>query len=389
MTAWAEAGFSGSVAISSGGDFECLAGYGIADRATETPNTPETVFSIGSVTKAFTAAAIVDLAERGTLSLTDRAGDLVDRLTGPAAEVTGQQLLLHTSGLTGSHGQDHEPLGRQEAVAAISGLGQSFEPGTDYLYSNAGYTLLALIIEETSGSSYREYTATEILKLPDGDVAGGFWDGEPAAPDPRVGYGDDGTSGQAGDFNGPHWALEGNGGLALSMEDLATWTHALFTGELISPEAVEVISTPGFDHGDGRSETPGWVSYDESKFGEPLLAFAGGGGDIGHNVVVVWLPESERVVAMASNTPDITAEALLQTVGQLDTGGLLDVAVEGGGLTITATGADAVAALFPLSDSNSAEDIERHEGDLLALLAGETQVGREEVEILESDIGPD
>lgn len=153
FAAWGQAGFSGSIAISSGGEFGCLAAYGVADRAADTPNTVDTVFSIGSVTKAFTAAAVLDLIDQGKLSLDARAGDVVDGLGGPAADATVQQLLLHTSGLTGSHGQDYVPLVREAAVVAISGLDLVFEPGSDFLYSNSGYTLLALIVEEASGTT--------------------------------------------------------------------------------------------------------------------------------------------------------------------------------------------------------------------------------------------
>jgi CubicO group peptidase (beta-lactamase class C family) len=419
--AWADAGFSGSVAITSGGEPDCLAAYGSADRATDTPNTVDTVFSIGSVTKAFTAATIFDLIDDGSLSLTDRAGDLVPDLTGPVADATVEQLLLHTSGLTGSHGADHEPLTRDEAVAAIGGLGLAFAPGSGYLYSNAGYTLLAIIVEEVAGTSYRDHATSEILRLPDGAVAGGFWDGEPAAPGPRaVGYRDDGSTGESGDFAGPHWAVDGNGALAMTTRDLATWTHALFTGQVVSPASADAIGSAGVDLGDGRSETPGWVAYDASIYGEPALASAGGGGDVGHNAVVAWLPESGRVVAIASNTPEVTAEALLQAVAPalvagdplptpagpagdvdpsdlaaaagtygLETGGSWDVTVEDDDeLAISATGADAVAALFPLPDGYGVDDVAGHEERVRAMLAGETQQGREEREALESDVGP-
>lgn len=138
LLAWAHAGFSGSIAISTGGEFDCLAAYGMANAATEAPNSVDTVFSIGSVSKAFTAAAFFRLVDAGELTLTDRAGALIQDLAGPGADATVEQLLLHTSGLIGSHGSDHEPLGRDEALAAIGDLEQEFEPGSQFLYSNAG-----------------------------------------------------------------------------------------------------------------------------------------------------------------------------------------------------------------------------------------------------------
>jgi CubicO group peptidase (beta-lactamase class C family) len=412
FSAWARVGFSGTVAVSTGGDFDCLAAYGAANDAANTPNTVDTVFEIGSVTKAVTAASVVHLAEDGKLALTDPVGRLLPELKGPVAAATVEQLLRHTSGLTGSHGTDHEPLDRDAALTAVGRLELAFKPGSGYAYSNAGYTLLALVVEKVSGKSYREYTASTTLRLPDGRTAGGFWDGEPAAPGPRaVGYLDGGSTGEAGDFAGPHWVLDGNGGVAMTVRDLATWTRALFTGELVSPESVKAIAAPGRDLGKGRSEALGWVAFDPSVYGTRLLATAGGGGDVGHNAVVAWIPERQRVVAMASNKPEVSAEDLLAkmvpallageplptpspppagsgpaaTVGryELETGGAFDVTAAGSRVTVAATGADAVAALFP----SSGGDFRAHEERVVALLDGRTQEGREERENLEGTFG--
>jgi CubicO group peptidase (beta-lactamase class C family) len=416
--AWAGAGFTGSIAISTGGQADCLAAYGPADEAEGRPNTVDTVFSVGSVSKAFTAAAILALADDGRLALEDRAGELLPDLAGPVADATVQQLLLHTSGLTGSHGHDHEPLGHDAALAAIGGLEQAFPPGSAFLYSNAGYTLLALIIEQVAGTSYRQFLASRILALPDGTIAGGFWDGEPAAPGDRaVGYLDGGPTEEMGDFGGPHWAIDGNGDLAMTPWVLARWTHALFTGRIISPEAVEVLTATAFDHGDGTSEVPGWVAVDTSVFGLPLFSVAGGGGDVGHDVVVVWVPDQERVVVMASNTQDVTAEDLLAAVGPallageplprpdvapatvdpdaiaavaggyaLASGGSFTVTAHADGLVVAAEGADSVAALLPPRRATAAE-VAAHEDLVLDLLAGESQEGREERTALEAVVG--
>ncbi|MEV4461222.1 serine hydrolase domain-containing protein, partial [Microbispora sp. NPDC049633] len=259
--AWAAAGFSGSVAILRDGVFECRAAYGMADTGARRPNTPGTVFSIGSVTKTVTAAAILRLADEGRLSLDDRVGAILPRLRGLVADATVRQLLLHTSGLNGTHGGDYEPLSPGAALAAIGRLKLAFPPGAGYAYSNAGYTLLGLVVERLAGSGYRDYVSSTVLRLPGGRVAGGFWDGHPAAPGPRaVGYLDDGEPGHQGGFAGPYWGVEGNGGLAMTMPDLAEWTHALFTGRVVTPASAELAARPGWPLGDGRSETPGWVA---------------------------------------------------------------------------------------------------------------------------------
>ncbi|WP_030567551.1 serine hydrolase domain-containing protein [Streptomyces aureocirculatus] len=434
---WERAGFSGSIAVTTAGRADCLAAYGSADDAAGTPNTTDTVFSIGSVTKAVTAATVFNLVDDGRLRLDDRAGDLLPgRLTGPVAEVTVRQLLLHTGGLKGSHGEDHEPLDRDAALKAISQLEVAFRPGGGYAYSNAGYTLLALIIEKVSGTTYREYTASKMLRLPGGRVTGGFWEGKPAPAGPRAtGYLEGGRTGERGDFTGPHWALEGNGSLAMTAGDLAAWTRALFTAELVTAESVQAISKPGHDLGEGRAETPGWVAFDASVHGKPFLASSGGGGQVGHDAVVLWIPREQRAIAITSNKPKMSAEALLKKVGPaliagkplptprtptapapgaaaavgkytLRSGGSFDVKSAGGGITVSATGADALTTLFPPkpkpkpkpkagtgkkpggSAGATAADFRANERRVRDLLDGKSREGRRERAALERDFGP-
>ncbi|GAA1671481.1 hypothetical protein GCM10009830_16870 [Glycomyces endophyticus] len=406
---WADAGFSGAVAITGGGA-DCRAAFGTADGTA--PNTDDTVFAIGSVSKGFTAAAILDLAQDGALALDDPAGALLPGLTGPAADATVEQLLVHTSGLEGDHGDgDHRPLDRDRAVADLSALGSAFEPGTDFLYSNAGYTLLALIVDEATGS-YRDYMAEEILTL-----GGGFWDGEPAAPGPRaMGEVDGAPAVENGQFAGPHWALEGNGDLAMTAGQLADWTKALFEGEVIDPAAVEALEATRFDYGDGTAEIPGWVSVGAEVFGVPLVTASGGGGDTGHNAVATWLPDQGVSIAVTSNSERINAGQLAELVvpavaageplpepeprieadpaelqalaGEyaLATGGSYTVTAAEDGLEVAAEGADAVAAMFASPDF-APEDVAAHEAAVLALLDGETEIGREELAAIEAEIG--
>ncbi|GIE28699.1 hypothetical protein Ait01nite_017440 [Actinoplanes italicus] len=412
LGAWARAGFSGSVAVSTGGRFDCLAGYGVADDATGTRNTVDTVFSIGSVSKAFTATAILRLADAGKLSLDDRAGKLVPAVTGPVAEATVRHLLLHTSGVGGSIGADDQPLDRAGAIAAINRLEQAFPPGTDDAYSNAGYTLLAIIIDTVSGMSYRDYMLQHVLTLP-GGVVGGFWHGRPAAAGPvAAGYLDDGEPGRSNDFAGPYWTTEGSGSMAMTTKELATWTHALFTGELAG-----LAGEPGHTVGEGRSHTlGGWVAFDASVYGRPIVAAAGGGGDVGHNTAVVWIPGRDQVIALSSNRAVLTAEELLAATvpalvaGEplpvptapagggdpaalagkysLETGGSFEVTIVDGRARIEASGPDAVSVLFPPRGRFSARDLRGHEQRVLGVLAGRTREGREEREAVADRFGP-
>lgn len=266
--------------------------------------------------------------------------------------------------------------------------------------------------------SYRDYTLAHVLTLPGGAVTGGFGSGQPAAAGPRaVGYLEDGKPGRSGDLPGPHWATEGDGALAMTTRELATWARALFRGGLVAPATAKLASDPGYPVGDGRSHTlGGWMAFDAPVYGKPIVAIAGGGGDVGHNVAVVWIPERDQVIVMSSNRSVLTAEKLLAAtvpslvagnplptptapasggdpaaiVGKyrLDTAGSFEVTVADNRPRISAIGADAVGALFPPRGRFSAEDLREHEKRVLSMLAGQTREGREERKGVEAEHGP-
>jgi hypothetical protein len=196
--------------------------------------------------------------------------------------------------------------------------------------------------------------------------------------------------------------MEGNGGLAMATGDLAGWAGALFDGDVLSAAATRDLTTLRYDQGDGTAEVPGWVAYDRAAFGEPAYLTAGAGGT-GHDVVVAVLPESHRVLALASNTAALSAEDLLEVVGPafaagdplprpahrsdpidpaaaravagryaLGSGGSFEVGVQDDRLAIAASGRDAVAALFPRPDGYAQEDVDRHERAVRALVGSDS-----------------
>ncbi|MGI9594563.1 MAG: serine hydrolase domain-containing protein, partial [Acidimicrobiales bacterium] len=314
LDAWGDQGYSGAIAV-LGDDRHCAIGIGLADQATGRPVTAGTTFSIGSITKAVTAAAVLDLVDQGRIALDDTAGQHVDGLTGAVNDLTIRNLLVHTSGLTGYHGRDHVALSKSEAIDAISQLDISFEQGTDYSYTNAGYTLLALIVEAVSDQGYRQYLVDEILRDGSDLPIGGFWDGEPAGAEPRaVGYLAGGVPGELGDFAGPHWALDGNGGVAMTVLEMAVWTRALFSGKILSEEATEQLTTIRKRVAGGEYELPGWVELPPQIIGERLILASGGGGSIGHLMDVAWLPDTGRVIAVAQNATSRNVNDLLLNI---------------------------------------------------------------------------
>ena len=406
---WADAGFNGAVVVDGPGS-SCRLGVGRTAGVTGSQITAGTIFGIGSVSKAVVATAILRLDARGVLAISDPAGKYVAGLSGPVADASIESLLLHTSGLVGSHGEDHVALTRDAAVAAMSRLDVDEASRGRFVYSNAGYSLLALVLEGATGVEYRQLLVDEVL--PDG---AGFWDGTPAADGQRaVGIRDGEPTGFDGSFAGPHWALQGNGDVAMSAGMLADWTRDVFTGELLPLAEVQRMLEPAVDD-DGQGITIGWGRLDDEVLGEAAVGAAGGGGELGHEVVTVWLPESERVVVVATNTDAITAEAFLQAIGpalvagepiprpddpadvddseldaavgtyELPTGDQFEVARTDDGLVVTPTGGAALAALLPPNATPA--EVQEHEAAVASMLAGETKAGTEELAILEDDFG--
>ncbi len=420
LDAWADQGYAGSIAV-LGDQRQCAIGIGEADRSTGRPVTATTTFSIGSITKAVTAAAVLDLADQGVIGLDDRAGQHVAGLSGPVNDLTIENLLIHSSGLTGYHGRDHVALTEGQAIDAISDLEITFEQGRGYSYTNAGYTLLALVVEAVTEQGFRRYVIDEILRDAADRPLGGFWDGEPAAPEPRaVGYLAGGVPGELGDFAGPHWALDGNGGVAMTALEMAAWTRALFTGQILSVEATEKLTSLRKRLPGGESELPGWVELPPQLLGERAILASGGGGSIGHLMDVAWLPDTGRVLVVAQNatsrnvndlllnivdalvvgtgvpTPPAVVEADPATVDRLvgryglEDGSVIDIAVDeldDRGLLITAEGPQAMKRLFPVPAGFDGE-LERHERAALAFANGETAEGAGLRDEFESQFGP-
>ena len=203
---WAGGGFSGAVAIS--GPVDCFVGVGSPDEG-PVPSADD-VFSIGSVSKTLTGVAVAKLVEDGTLTLDDTAGAWLPELRSRVAEVTIEQLLVHTGGLGDAHGADEEVMDLDDALAAIDAQDLLFPPGTDTAYSNSGFTLLAAIVERASGRAWRDYVAGEVLTVGD-ERLGGFWYGEPVAVGDRAPTVEPDGVEPPRRIHGPLWAIEGNG----------------------------------------------------------------------------------------------------------------------------------------------------------------------------------
>ncbi|MDQ3930520.1 MAG: beta-lactamase family protein [Chloroflexota bacterium] len=233
-------GFTGAVLVARAGEVVLNKGYGMADREGRLPNTVTTLFDTASVTKWFTAAAILKLEQEGRLRVSDSLGAFFSDVPPDKSRIILHHLLTHTAGLPLYSGPDEEPVTRDEMVRRMLEVELESEPGTQYSYSNPSYSLLAAIVEVVTGRSYEAYLREQLF-LPAGMHRTGYalprWLNEDVAH-----YYDGGRdAGVPQDYGwgpaGPGWNLYGNGGMLSTTSDFYRWHLAVVEGELLSEEA--------------------------------------------------------------------------------------------------------------------------------------------------------
>ncbi|HYE75142.1 MAG TPA: serine hydrolase domain-containing protein, partial [Blastocatellia bacterium] len=158
-------GFSGSVLVAKGETTLLQKGYGLANRDNNIPIKTDTVFSIGSISKRFTAVAIHLLEQQGKLNVNDPITKFFDNVPPDKASITIDQLLRHTSGLGEYHDTkgDFEEMTKAEALQKIFAQQLKFAPGKQEAYSNSGFTLLAMIVEKASGKPFQAFIKESIF----------------------------------------------------------------------------------------------------------------------------------------------------------------------------------------------------------------------------------
>jgi len=275
--------FSGALLVAKDGDVILAKGYGLADRERHLPVTTETVFTIGSITKQFTAAAIMKLEMEGKLSVDDPITKYFDNVPADKAGITLHHLLTHSAGLRSDYGSsDFEPVSREEFIRRVLQEELLSPPGERYEYSNAGYSLLGAVIEKVTHKNYEQYL-NEALFKPAGMLHTGYklpqWDPDNIAQGYRDGekWGTVLERPWAGD--GPYWNLRANGGIHSTIGDMYKWHLALSGDSLLSAAAKQKIFTPYIREGEGADSFYGygWAIF-ETPRGTRLIAHNGGNG---------------------------------------------------------------------------------------------------------------
>lgn len=317
-------GYSGSVLIAKDGRIVHAAGYGLADREAGVPVTAETVFDIGSITKQFTAAAILRLEMEGRLSVNDPVSRWFANVPADKQGMTLHHLLTHSSGLRDGFGGDYEVAERDSLAGVILGSELLWTPGTRYRYSNAGYSLLGAVVEKASGMGYEQYLR-EKLWAPAGMTRTGYrgvdWRPGELSVGYRAGGVRDGTSvEQRWAADGPWWNLRANGGVLSTVTDLFRWHQALEGESILNAEARRKLWTPHVPEDEEGSSHYGYGwAIQQTVRGTKLIAHNGGNG--------IFFADFRRyvdegvVILVMSNTSDASASGILQPVGRMIFGG--------------------------------------------------------------------
>jgi CubicO group peptidase (beta-lactamase class C family) len=237
--------FQGAVLVAHNGKVLISKGYGMADAAHGTPNSAQTRFRLASVTKQFTAAAIMILQARGKLNVQDAICTYLPDCPDAWRDVTIQHLLTHTSGLPNyTDFMTYEPSQMQPAtpdqlIARFRDQPLLYPPGTTYFYENSDYVLLGRIIEQVSGQSYADFLHDAIfapLQMRDSGVATGLGGG----PGYAVGYSSVGAPATPLDTS----TLFSAGSVYSTVEDMYRWDQALYTDALLPAALRSQMFTP-------------------------------------------------------------------------------------------------------------------------------------------------
>lgn len=297
--------FNGTVLVAEQGKVIFKKGYGMANMEWAIPNTPDTKFRLGSITKQFTSMLIMQLVEKGKIKLDGKVTDyLPDYPKATGDKVTIHHLLTHTSGIpsyTGFPGffekMSRDPYTPDAFVKKFSDMPLEFEPGSTFSYDNSGYFLLGVIIEKVTGKSYADVLQENILK-PLQLLNTGYDLADPIIPKRASGYEKRGGS----YVNAPYLDMTipyAAGSMYSTVDDLYRWDQALYTEKLLSAKSKTVMFTPFLSH-----YAYGW-GVSKAKIGslkDSLLLIEHTGGINGFNTIISRIPKDKQLVVLLNNT---------------------------------------------------------------------------------------
>lgn len=291
-----------TLGVLRGRDTIVLRGYGMADREANRAASPSTSYQLGSITKQFTAAAVLQLVEQKRLSIDDSVGAILPQYP-TWRGITIRQLLNHTSGIVPFNTSPQwlprrmESLPTDSVLGLVAGLPLAFPSGARSAYSNTGYLLLGRVVQERSGLTLDEYFRTHFFG-PLGMLSGRYCDNTPVSVHDARGY----THSPAG-FVEPELldmgSFGGSGALCMSVPDFLRWQVALTSGRIVSSSwywemrGADTLSN-------GRPTRYGWGLIPSTIEGHDVVSH--GGDTYGFGAEQLWFPDDSLRVVVFANT---------------------------------------------------------------------------------------
>jgi len=310
-----------SISVMRRGETIISKSYGSADLELDVPMPSDASFEIGSVTKQFTAAAILRLAEQGKLSLDDPVTRLRPDLPAPYRAVTLAHLLTHTSGVPSYtdlpewRAHWREDMSLDTLIALFRDRPLEFVPGQSWKYSNSGYVVLGAVIEKASGKTYEDYVEQELF-APLGMTRSRYGHQEEVVEGRAAGY----LKTPQGWTNAPYLSLSqpyAAGSLMSTVDDLARWSDALESGQVVSPASRDRMFTPAvldggahagvstrYGLGNGVTDTGGHVTHEH------------GGGIFGYVCDLMRVPDADLLVVLLSNNPTVDPHRMAHRIAE-------------------------------------------------------------------------
>lgn len=295
--------------------------FGRANIETAAPITFATNFRLASVTKQFTAMAVMILVERGKVSLDQELTDFFPDFAPVGRSITLKHLLTHTSGLVAYEDVMPEsttvPLRDRDVLQLLRNIDSTYHyPGSTYRYSNSGYALLTLVVEKVSGVSFARFLNENIF-LPLGmNNTVAYEQGISEVSNRAYGYSVD--IDKAGRFECADQSMTssvlGDGGIYSSINDMRKWDAALTSGALVSKTTLQEMLSRSAVIDPGKTWY-GYGWYNGSMDGVPMSYH--GGSTVGFRTGIVRIPDRFLTVIVLFNRSDVHAEEISVKLARL------------------------------------------------------------------------